>query len=139
MVTGVAGFEPAHARAGLDDLAGDLVADDARELDLPPPGLDVLDGQACAAGDDARHRLARAGHRIGPLDSSSNGRFGPFSTIAFMQASLFNLSRHTGDRTATLKERPARTNSAIVAPLTPGPIAALMGAQHEESVDGRSG
>ena len=73
-----------HARAGLDDLAGDLVADDARELDLPPPGLGVLDGQARAAGDDARHRLARARRPGRAAATRSNGRFGPFSTIAFM-------------------------------------------------------
>src|SRR5262245_57430946 len=41
---GVTGFETLDARAGLDDLAGDLVTDDAWELNLPPPGLDVLDG-----------------------------------------------------------------------------------------------
>ena len=57
----IADFKSAHARADLDDLAGDLVADDAGELHLPPPGLGVLDGQAGAAGDDTGHRLAGTG------------------------------------------------------------------------------
>ena len=64
---GIADLEAANARAHLDDLAGDLMADDARERDLPPPGLGVLDGEAGAAGDDAGHGLARTGDRIGPL------------------------------------------------------------------------
>jgi hypothetical protein len=63
----VAGLDSLHARAGLDDLAGDFMADDARKLHLPAPSLDVLDGQPGAAGDDACHRLAWTGGRIGPL------------------------------------------------------------------------
>src|SRR5207249_1228530 len=35
----VADGKPRHARADLDDLAGDLMADDARELDAPSSGL----------------------------------------------------------------------------------------------------
>ena len=80
----VADLEPAHAGAHLDDLAGDLVADDARELDFPPPGLGVLDGQPGAAGDDARHRLAGTGHRIGPLRPARTAGSAPVNTIAFM-------------------------------------------------------
>jgi hypothetical protein len=60
-------FQPAHAAADLDDLTGDLVADDAGKLHLPPPGLGVLDGQAGAAGDDTGHRFAGTGNRIGTL------------------------------------------------------------------------
>jgi hypothetical protein len=64
---GVAGLEATHARTGFDDLAGDLMADDARELDFPAAGFGMLDGQPRPAGDDAGHRLARTGHGIGPL------------------------------------------------------------------------
>src|SRR6185503_1690747 len=63
----IADLEAAHAGARLDDLAGDLVADDAGKLHLPAAGLDVLDGEARAAGDNARHRFAGACDRIGPL------------------------------------------------------------------------
>ena len=61
----VAHFEPRHARPDRDDLTGDLVADDARKFDFAAAGLGVLDGEPRAAGDDARHRLARTGRRIG--------------------------------------------------------------------------
>jgi hypothetical protein len=44
------------------------VTDDARERDRAPSRLDVLDGQAGPAGDDARHRLARPRRGIGQLD-----------------------------------------------------------------------
>src|SRR5262245_66681669 len=47
----VGGHSVAHRKAGyagsdVDNLARDLVTDDARKLRLPPSGLDVLDGQA---------------------------------------------------------------------------------------------
>ena len=64
----VAHCEAGHAAADVDDLARDLVTDYARKLRLPPPGLDVLDGQPRSAGDDAGDGLAGTGNRIRQLD-----------------------------------------------------------------------
>ena len=43
------------------------MADDAREIDLCAAGLDVLDGQAGATGDDAGNGLTGAGVWVGNL------------------------------------------------------------------------
>jgi len=56
-----------HAGAGLHDLAGELMTDDARKLHRQAAGLDVLDGQPRAAGENARDRFARSGNGIGYL------------------------------------------------------------------------
>jgi hypothetical protein len=55
---GVAPAQRRHACAGLDDLAGDLVADDARKRDDAPAGFGML---------NRRHRLAWACDRVGAL------------------------------------------------------------------------
>jgi hypothetical protein len=69
----VALFEPRHAGSERDDLAGDFVPDDARKFDLPAASLGVLDGQARAASDDARDRLARTGRGIRHLHHFERG------------------------------------------------------------------
>ena len=61
----VADRQTRHAGAHGDDLAGDLMTDDARERRRPASGLDVLDRQAGPAGQHARHGLAGTGDRIG--------------------------------------------------------------------------
>ena len=58
------------------------MADDARKGDLSPASLGMLDGEAGAAGNDARHCLARAGDRIGPAQGERQVR--ARKTIAFM-------------------------------------------------------
>ena len=63
----VANGEGSNAGADLHDLAGDLVTDDAREMNGQPSGLDMLDGQPRAAGQHARNRFARSGNGIGQL------------------------------------------------------------------------
>ena len=83
MVTGSPTLRPRTPGADLDDLASDLVADDAGELHLPPPGLGVLDGRP------APQVMTRATASPGPAAGSErcsnwNGRFGPVNTIAFM-------------------------------------------------------
>jgi len=52
------------AGADLNDLAGDLMTDDAREGEPRTPGLIVLDGKPAAACQHARHRFAGTGDRI---------------------------------------------------------------------------
>src|SRR2546422_4646793 len=58
-----------HPRAGLDDLAAQLMADDARRVDtaLGPfvPAVDVVIGPAEGRGQDPHDHLPRAGRRLG--------------------------------------------------------------------------
>ena len=58
-----------HPRAGLDDLAAQLMADDARRVDaaLGPfvPAVDVVIGPAEGRGQDPHDHLPRAGRRFG--------------------------------------------------------------------------
>src|SRR5262249_30479990 len=61
----VARLEARDARASRDDLARDLVPDDARGRDGAASRLDGLDGEPGAAGDDPRHRFTGARDRIG--------------------------------------------------------------------------
>ena len=64
----VADGEPGHAEPDLDDLAGDLMADNARKWDAPSSGLGVLNGQTRTAGKDTGDGLARAGNRVRPIN-----------------------------------------------------------------------
>jgi hypothetical protein len=57
--------QPRDARAHLDDLRGDLVADDARAGHRDAPGLVVLDREPRPAGEHARHLLPGPGDGVG--------------------------------------------------------------------------
>jgi hypothetical protein len=63
----VADPEAANAGADRDDLAGNLVPDNARKFGGYAPGLDVLNRQPRSARDDPRDGFARARDGIGEL------------------------------------------------------------------------
>ena len=68
----IGGHRIAHLHVGdagpdLDNLGGDLVADDARRLDMCAPDLVMLDGQAGAAGQDPGHRFRRSRLGVGHI------------------------------------------------------------------------
>ncbi len=71
----ITGDDCGNAGGHFDDFAGNFMADNAWELGRRTPGLDVLDGQSRAAGQDAGDGFAGAGFWVWYL-LDYNGGFG---------------------------------------------------------------